>query len=140
MNNSIEISTCSELAKSTSYENNVVANFDAEELIIFGFDLIFSKFSKESINKIAKDIGGDVAVNFDFDLGCVTYKFERSRTVLLSKVLEAHQLADETGKFLALKHGCDFEQSDLYLRASKKWLQTSTGSHEIENVFVVLSD
>jgi hypothetical protein len=89
MNNSIEISTCSELAKSTSYENNVVANFDAEELIIFGFDLIFSKFSKESINKIAKDIGGDVAVNFD--LGCVTYKFERSRTVLLSKVLEAHQ-------------------------------------------------
>ena len=133
-NTDIHTSSCLQSTKSYIHIEKTFTRQDKEQLFLYGFDLFFSKFTRESIYRIAKDVGGDFEV--DILTGCVTYKFEVERCILSSEISQAHEIVNQTGITLATIHKCNFERSELYLRAPKKWICKFTGSPNTDKIFL----
>ena len=96
--------------------------------LLRGFDLFFTDLSANSLERIAKLLGG--RYSFDVKQGRATYMFEKILTIECVKLSELHLIADEVGNMFALTFGCTFLYSELYLTVSPE------GAIEIKNYIV----
>lgn len=91
---------------------------DTKELaLVRGFDLFFADASAETLENIAKELGG--SYSFNADEGRATYMFEKKMLVKLSSVAGIHKIANELGQTFADTYDCHYEYSELYLTVSR---------------------
>jgi hypothetical protein len=88
---------------------------DDEYVLVRGFDLLFSNASWAQLQVIADELGGKSS--FDFLEQRATYMFEQPRYVEIDDLQFVHDAANEVGHHMAALHGCEYEVSELYIRA-----------------------
>ena len=86
-------------------------------MLVRGFDLFFSNASDETIESIARQLGGNY--DFDFIEERVTHMFGRELLLPIDKIGEIHVAADNVGKMFEAHYNCKYESSEFYLKVSE---------------------
>jgi hypothetical protein len=91
-----------------------------DTILVRGFDLFFTNLSNQSLENIAKQLGG--RYSFNFSEGRATYMFESIQMFEHIKIKELHSAVNAFGELFALTYDCTYLHNELYLTVPKSTL------------------